>query len=173
MNVSRRVHNSRYPKIYLTPKTRKVRVTFSIRFFLAKKKPVVITPGTPILKMDGKPTNFSWESCFMSYPNQAFSWKIKVTVTFFGRSCLTEKIRTLFSVTRSTSSLFYSKSMYWETCGKLFRAHKTNGGARERRCYFFVIIFLEFPVRTYLRRETNSTGVEDGWRRRADSRANI
>ena len=25
------------------------------------------------LKMDGKPTNFSWESCFMSYPNQAFS----------------------------------------------------------------------------------------------------
>ena len=24
------------------------------------------------LKMDGKLTNFSWESCFMSYPNQAF-----------------------------------------------------------------------------------------------------
>mgnify|MGYP004365563971 CR=1 FL=1 len=25
------------------------------------------------LKMDGKPTNFGWKSCFMSYPNQAFS----------------------------------------------------------------------------------------------------
>ena len=71
------------------------------------------------LKMDGKPTNFSWESCFMSYPNQAFSWKIKVTVTIFGQSCLIEKITTRFSVTQSTSSLFYSKRMYQETYGKL------------------------------------------------------
>ena len=105
------------------------------------------------LKMDGKPMNFSWKSCFMSYPNQAFSCKIKVTVTIFGQSCLIEKITALFSVTQSTSSLFYSKRMYQETYGKLFSTPKTNATFPRRRVYFFVIIFLEFPVRTYLRRE--------------------
>ena len=55
-----------------------------------------------------------------------------------------------------TSELFYSQVMYQETCAKLLRGREINGAARERPWYFFVIIFLEFPVRTYLRRERHS-----------------
>ena len=37
---------------------------------------------------------------------------------------------------------------------KYCTAAKSTERDRNRRVYFFVIIFLEFPVRTYLRRET-------------------
>ena len=80
----------------------------------------------------------------------------KVTVPFFARLGRVKKNQAPCSDIQITSGLFYSQVMYQETCGKLLRGREINGSARERPWYFFVIIFLEFPVRTYLRRERST-----------------
>ena len=87
------------------------------------------------------------------WPNPYQNPRKKVTVSFFEQLRCVQKIQAPSPDIQMTSGLFYSKSMYQETCGKLFCGHEINGERPQQTGIFFVIIFLEFTVRTYLRRE--------------------
>ena len=61
----------------------------------------------------------------------------KVTVPFFEQLRCVQKIQAPSPDIQMTSGLFYSKSMYQETCGKLFCGHEINGERPQQTGIFF------------------------------------
>ena len=71
------------------------------------------------------------------WPNPYQNPTKKVTVSFFEQLRCVQKIQAPSPDIQMTSGLFYSKSMYQETCGKLFCGHEINGERPQQTGIFF------------------------------------